>query len=86
MKQSIKQINKVKKINNLNIDAIYKILAKETPKWNTPVAELMQIQTKDPFKVLVTTILSARTNDKITLLAAQRLFEKIILVGGIVNV
>ncbi|HQF81325.1 MAG TPA: endonuclease III, partial [Candidatus Syntrophosphaera thermopropionivorans] len=36
-----------------------------------------QIQTKDPFKVLVTTILSARTKDETTSQAAKKLFEKV---------
>jgi endonuclease III len=42
-----------------------------------PIVDLMQLQTRDPFKVLITTILSARTNDKTTAHAAKRLFERI---------
>jgi endonuclease III len=42
-----------------------------------PVVDLIQFQTNDPFKVLVTTILSARTKDETTTQAAQRLFSKI---------
>ncbi len=64
-------------MKTVQIDKIYKILSREAPKWDTPVAELMQMQTRDPFKVLITTILSARTNDKTTGSAARRLFEHV---------
>ena len=43
----------------------------------TPVVELIQLQTNDSFKVLITTILSARTKDQTTKEVAQRLFSKI---------
>lgn len=49
----------------------------EFSKHRMPVVDLIEIQTKDPFKVLVATILSARTRDETTALAAQRLFSKI---------
>jgi len=64
-------------MKTVQIDKIYKILSKQASTWNTPVAELMQIQTKNSFKVLLTTILSARTNDKITGSVAKRLFEHV---------
>jgi endonuclease III len=38
------------------------------------VVDLIAVQTKDPFKVLVATILSARTKDETTAKAAARLF------------
>ena len=41
-----------------------------------PVVDLIAVQTKDPFKVLVATILSARTRDEVTAQAAARLFER----------
>lgn len=41
-----------------------------------PVVDLIAVQTRDPFKVLVATILSARTKDEITAKAAARLFKK----------
>lgn len=40
-----------------------------------PVVDLIAVQTRDPFKVLVATILSARTKDEVTALAAERLFK-----------
>jgi len=60
-----------------NIDKVYKILKKEVVNYDVPVVDIIQIQTKDPFKVLVTTILSARTKDEVTYLAAKRLFTKV---------
>ncbi len=40
-----------------------------------PVVDLIAVQTKDPFKVLVATILSARTKDETTANASARLFK-----------
>jgi len=62
---------------NSNIDKIYTILEKEIPKYNVPVIDLIKVQTNDPFKILIATILSARTKDSVTHKAASRLFEKI---------
>ncbi len=42
-----------------------------------PVVDIIEVQTKDPFKVLVTTILSARTKDETTSQAAKRLFSRV---------
>ncbi|MEW6429274.1 MAG: exodeoxyribonuclease III [Thermodesulfobacteriota bacterium] len=41
-----------------------------------PVVDLIAVQTRDPFKVLVATILSARTRDEVTAKAAGRLFKR----------
>jgi endonuclease III len=64
-------------MNSNNIDKVYSILAKEIPKYNVPVIDLIKVQTNDPFKVLIATILSARTKDSVTHLAAKRLFAKV---------
>ncbi len=50
-------------------------IAKQIKAFNTPVVDLIAVQTKDPFKVLVATILSARTKDETTAPASQRLFD-----------
>jgi endonuclease III len=57
-----------------DINYIYKILQKEFKKYHMPVVELIQLETNDPFKVLITTILSARTKDQTTAAAAKKLF------------
>ncbi len=41
-----------------------------------PVVDLIAVQTRDPFKVLVATLLSARTKDEVTAKSAARLFKK----------
>ena len=61
----------------IRIDKIYKILKKEVRNYKVPVVDLIKVKTKDPFKVLITTILSARTQDQTTAKAAGRLFEKV---------
>ncbi|MCD4818868.1 MAG: endonuclease III [Candidatus Cloacimonetes bacterium] len=60
-----------------NIDKIYLELEKQFKKFKTPVVDLIEIQTKDPFKVLITTILSARTKDETTAKVVEKLFKHI---------
>jgi endonuclease III len=64
-------------MKKVNINKVYSILKKEVKKYHVPVIELIEAQTKEPFKVLVATILSARTKDETTTLAAERLFKKV---------
>jgi endonuclease III len=63
-------------MKNIDIDAIYKILKKEVKKYDVPVVDLVKIQTNDPAKVLIATILSARTKDETTVKACERLFKE----------
>ncbi|MCX7725643.1 MAG: endonuclease III [Chitinispirillaceae bacterium] len=58
-----------------DIGKVIDILSKEFKKYRMPVVDIIELQTKDPFKVLVTTILSARTKDNVTTEAARRLFS-----------
>ena len=68
-------MNCVKK--HVNINAVFTILKKEFGKHRVPVVDLIEMQTNDPFKVLVTTILSARTKDETTTQSSKRLFSRI---------
>lgn len=61
----------------VDIDAVYKALKKEFEKHKMPVVELIQVQTRDPFKVLISTILSSRTKDATTTAASGRLFATV---------
>ena len=54
---------------------VLEILEKEFPKWKAPVVSLMAQQTKDPFKVLISTIISLRTKDETTAKASKKLFS-----------
>jgi exodeoxyribonuclease-3 len=62
----------------IDIDKIYPLLEKEVAGYDdVPIVDLIAVQTRDPFKVLVATILSARTKDETTAKAAARLFKKV---------
>ena len=61
----------------MDINKIYRILEKQFLSYPVPVVDLIEAQTKDPFKILVTTMLSARTKDQTTSEVAHRLFETV---------
>ncbi len=52
------------------------ILKSEYPKWQAPVVTLIAVHTNDPYRVLVSTVISLRTKDQVTALASERLFAK----------
>ena len=58
-----------------DIDAVMEQLAIHFHTVKTPIVDLIQVQTKDPFKVLVATILSARTKDETTSKVSEELFK-----------
>ena len=64
-------------MKEVNISKIYEILKKETKNYKAPVVDLIEIQTNDPFKVLIATILSARTKDETTAKVCEKLFSKV---------
>ena len=59
----------------IDIDFFLETVARAVANTRTPVVDLIAVQTRDPFKVLVATILSARTKDEVTALASERLFK-----------
>lgn len=62
-------------MNNKEIDIAMERLGEHFQKVKTPIIELIQASTKEPFKVLVATILSARTKDETTARAVNALFK-----------
>ncbi|MCE3243260.1 MAG: nth [Deltaproteobacteria bacterium] len=56
------------------IHAAVRILRREAPKWQTPVVTLIAESSDSPFKVLISCILSLRTQDSTTAQASRRLF------------
>src|SRR6476646_1722442 len=56
------------------IHAAIRILRREVPKWETPVVTLMAETYESPFRVLISCILSLRTQDATTAKASHRLF------------
>ena len=56
------------------IHAAVRILRREAPKWQTPVVTLIAEASDSPFRVLISCILSLRTQDSTTAQASRRLF------------
>jgi endonuclease III len=64
-------------MKRVSIEKVYLGLVKETALYNAPVVDLVAVQTNDPFKILIATILSARTKDETTAKVCTTLFTKI---------
>jgi endonuclease-3 len=61
-------------VKDRDIHAAIKILRRETPKWETPIVTLMAETYQSLFRVLISCILSLRTQDATTAKASHRLF------------
>ena len=59
----------------VDIGFFLETLKAEVEDYQVPVVDLIAVQTRSPFKVLVATILSARTKDEVTAAAAGRLLD-----------
>ena len=57
-----------------DIHAAMRILRRQAAKWQTPVVTLIAEASDSPFKVLISCILSLRTQDSTTAHASRRLF------------
>lgn len=57
-----------------DIHSAIRILRREVPKWETPIVTLMAETYESPFRVLISCILSLRTQDATTAQASHRLF------------
>ena len=57
------------------IHQVISILKRESKKWHTPAVTQVASR-QDPFQVLISTILSLRTKDEVTLRASERLFKR----------
>ena len=60
-------------INNSNISEVLSIVREAVSKFNKPAVSV--VADGDPFKVLIATILSARTKDEVTIKASRKLFS-----------
>src|SRR5574341_1082539 len=58
-----------------HIHKVINILREETRKWDVPIVTLTAETSHDPFRVLISTILSLRTQDTTTAKVSKRLFE-----------
>ena len=61
-------------MNGREIHSAMKILRREVPRWDTPIVTLMAETYESPFRVLISCILSLRTQDATTAKASHRLF------------
>jgi len=61
-------------LTRATISRVLRILRKVAPGWNAPVLTLMAAERRDPFLTLIGCILSLRTKDQATAIAAPRLF------------
>jgi endonuclease-3 len=61
-------------VRDRDIHAVIRILRREVPKWETPIVTLMAETYESPFRVLISCILSLRTQDATTAQASHRLF------------
>ena len=58
-----------------DIHNIIRILQEDIKKWEAPAVTKVAVKTKDPFKVLISCILSLRTKDSTTAEASNRIFS-----------
>jgi endonuclease III len=63
-------------VSSKSVGRVLAILRREASGWNAPVVTLIQTQTRDPFRTLISCILSLRTRDETTAAASRRLFER----------
>ncbi len=59
----------------MDIDKILLLMYKEVMRFKAPVVEMVEITRNDPYRIVVATMLSARTKDETTVKACKRLFE-----------
>ncbi len=61
----------------MNIDIFMEKLKQCYKQWDSPVITLIAKRKSDPFLILVSTIISLRTKDEVTIDASNRFYEKI---------
>jgi endonuclease-3 len=61
-------------VKDREIHAAIRILRRQVPQWETPIVTLMAETYRNPFRVLISCILSLRTQDATTAQASHRLF------------
>lgn len=60
---------------NYPINTVISTLEEHSKQWSVPVVTLLALQQNDPFKVLLSTIISLRTKDEVTIEASKRLYK-----------
>jgi len=62
-------------MNDGQIHEVIKKLKEAAAAWNVPIVTEISRQRRDPFKVLISTVLSLRTKDETTAAAGRRLYR-----------
>jgi len=62
-------------VKDQDIHACVRILKKEIRRWKEPVVGVVAKASRDPFQILISTVLSLRTKDRTTADASARLFR-----------
>jgi len=63
-------------VKDHNIDACIRILKREVRRWQEPIVGVVaKASRRDPFQILISTVLSLRTKDQTTAEASARLFR-----------
>ena len=60
-------------MNDRDISKVIHLLEKEVAKWELPIVSSLAEENSGPFPILISTILSLRTKDEVTAIAAERL-------------
>jgi len=63
-------------MTNKTLGLVLATLQKEAKTWNVPIVTLVAERSRDPFQILVSTLLSLRTKDETTTAASHRLFAR----------
>ncbi len=61
-------------IDARGVSRVLRVLRREAPSWNAPIVSFIAVQHRDPFRTLISCILSLRTKDATTAAASSRLF------------
>lgn len=70
----MKLYGKENKMDTPHFTKALDILETEYPKWKAPVLDLIALNTHDPFRILISTIISLRTKDQVTTIASKKLY------------
>ncbi len=62
-------------MTNHEIHRVIRVLRRQVPTWRTPVVTIVAETSRSPFQVLISCILSLRTQDATTAQATRRLFS-----------
>lgn len=61
-------------MNDRHMAEIIRLLERELEKRELPIVSRMAVERRDPFEILISTLLSLRTKDEVTAAASERLF------------